>query len=409
MAIRLTDAAVRRLAAAPEGKRVEKPDALAPGLVLRINDAGRKDWTVRYRLQGKQRKLSIGTWPAMGLPEARDRAREIRDRASQGIDPRPEQEAEREAVQEAARTFGDLAEQYIARECPRLAEGRTLASLLRREVIPALGSVAVGDLRKRHAVRLLDKIVDSGRMGVARRSHWVVKRITRWSVLRDEIETDPLAGLPCPVAKVRRERVLSDDELRALWPVWDAVGYPFGPLQRLVLLTATRRGEAAEMRWDELDDADSRAVWTLPGARTKNGREHRVPLSAPARELLAGLPRWGGPYVFSTTDGERPVSGFTKAKARTLRLAGDAVGDFGLHDLRRTARTGMARLGVPDEVAERVLNHSTGGLIEIYNRHRYEAEIADALERWGAEVLRIIGEAEPAGAEVVALAPRRGA
>ncbi len=410
MAVKLTEAVIRRLAAAPLGKRVEKPDALAPGLVLRVNDKGAKQWLARYRLHGKQAKLALGAWPALGLAEARDKARQVRELAEAGVDPRPAAEAERAEIAEAAKTFADLAEQYIARECPRLAEGRTLESLLRREIIPALGSVAVGDLRKRHAVRLLDKLVDSGRLGVARRAHWVIKRITKWSQLRDEIEVDPFAGLPCPMGKARRERVLSHDELRTLWQAWLAQGYPFGPLQRLLLLTATRRTEAAEMRWDELDDPDRPTVWELPASRTKNGRAHLVPLSQPARALIAELPRFVGPFVFTTQGGERPVSGFTKARERADKLsekiAGEAVEDWGWHDLRRTARTELARLGISDEVAERVLNHAPGGLLETYNRHRYRAEIAEALERWAAELLRIVGESE-AEPRVIAIGEAR--
>lgn len=253
------------------------------------------------------------------------------------------------------------------------------------------------DLRKRHAVRLLDRLADSGRMGVTRRAHWVMKRISLWGVLRDEIEMDPLAGLPCPVPKARRERVLSHDELRALWAAWEVQGYPFGAMQMLLLLTAVRRAEIAEMTWAELDDTETPTRWTIPAGRTKNGRAHVVPLSASARAIIADLPRFTGPFVFSTRDGERPVSGFTKARERADRLVVELADKeeaklphWTWHDLRRTARTEMARLGIADVVAERVLNHTQPGLVETYNRFRYETEIADALARWGAEVMRIV-------------------
>ena len=257
--------------------------------------------------------------------------------------------------------------------------------------------VALSDLRKRHAVRLLDRLVDSGRMGVTRRAHWVIKRITRWGVLRDEIAMDPLAGLPCPAPKARRERVLDHGELRALWAAWGVQGYPFGLMQKLLLLTAVRRAEMAEMTWAELDDPETPTRWLIPACRTKNGREHVVPLSRPARAILTEMPRFTGPFVFSTLGGKRPVSGFTKARDRVdklvVELAEDeegAIPHWTWHDLRRTARTEMARLGIADAVAERVLNHTQPGLVETYNRFRYEAEKADALERWGAEVMRIV-------------------
>ena len=274
------------------------------------------------------------------------------------------------------------------------------------QAFDAAGKMQQGQLHaesERDAIRLLDRIIDSGRLGVARRAHWLVKRICRWAEIRDEIEMDPLSGLPCPIEKVRRERVLSHDELRLLWPAWDKQGYPFGPMQRLILLTAVRRNEASEMEWSELDDPEAPTAWAIPGSRTKNGRAHRLPLSQPARDLLRSLPRWGGPHVFSTQDGHRPVSGFSKAKDRTNRLAAELADDgeplaaWGLHDLRRTVRTEMARLGIADAVAEKVLNHTAPGLIETYNRHAYDAEMADAFERWGAELLRIVGEREAEG------------
>lgn len=168
------------------------------------------------------------------------------------------------------------------------------------------------------------------------------------------------------------------------------------------------------MTWSEIDDPERPAIWTIPAGKAKNGREHRVPLSGPARDLLSAVPRFTGPHVFTSGDGARPVSGFSKAKTRADALAAEIAKRAGVdppeawtwHDLRRTCRTELARLGVSDEVGERVLNHAGDGLVRVYNRFAYEREIADALERWGAELQRIVGEAEPAGA-VVALAEAR--
>lgn len=399
MATKLTEAAISRLRSAPAGKRVERPDALAPGLVLRINDSGRRDWLVRYRLDGRQLKLALGSWPAVGLSEARERARRIRDEAASGVDPKAAQKAAAAKAVETARTFGELAEAYLSRDAARLATASEIVSNVRNRLVPVIGDVRLADLRKRHLVSLTDALVDAELPGAALRSHQTAKRITSWALGRDEIEADPFAGLPPPVTKTARDRALTDAELRILWQAFGERANPFGHLFRFLLLTATRRNEAAEMTWRELDNPNAATVWEIPAERAKNGVAQIVPLSAPARAIIADVPREGrGPFVFSSTGGARPVSGFSRAKTAVDKAAtrlndGEPLAEWRLHDLRRTARTGMARLGIPDEIAERCLGHVGGSqLLRTYNVHRYRAEIADALERWAAEVQRLIGQ-----------------
>ena len=405
----LTEPGIARMKPAPAGERLERPDRLAPGLVLRITQTGAKSWIVRYRVDGTPGKIALGAWPAIGVADARERAREIREQAAAGIDPRSARTAAQAAAKqhaaaenEARRTFADLAEEYIRREVPKKKTGGEIESLLRREIIPALGDKVLTEIRRRDAVRLLDDLVDGGRPGTALKAHWVTKRVFNWAVTRDEIDASPMSALERPVEKTPRERALVHAELAALWPAWTRHGYPFGVMQKLLLLTGARRNEVADMMWKELDDPDAPTTWTLPAERAKNGREHQLPLSRPARTLLASVPRGEGPFVFSTTDGERPVSGFSRAKAITDRYVAEALAKAGAermsawrwHDLRRTCRTEMARLGVPTEVAERVLNHAGDPLVRTYNVHRYRSEMAEALERWGAELLRIVGERE---------------
>ena len=204
-----------------------------------------------------------------------------------------------------------------------------------------------------------------------------------------------------------RDRILSDDELRAVLKALDATAYPFGPLVRFLLLTAQRREEAAQARWDEIDLEPG--TWTVPAARYKTKRANVVPLSPAARDLLASLPRIqpsptelasqvpAPVYVFTTT-GDTPFSGFSKAK-RALDAASKTAG-WTLHDLRRTARTLMVRAGVRSEVAERVLGHVIGGVAGVYDRHDYIAEKRHALEALAGEVRRVL---DPSPAKVVRL------
>jgi integrase len=197
----------------------------------------------------------------------------------------------------------------------------------------------------------------------------------------------------------QRDRVLSDAEIVRVWNACDVIGWPFGTLFRILLLTAQRRDEVAELRWLELDL--NAALWTLPKERAKNNRTHEVPLAPTVVEMLAARPRLDESDLIFTTNGKTAVSGFSQAKRRLDELAG--VQDWRLHDLRRTATTGMAKLGVEPHVADRILNHKQGvirGVAAVYNRHAYLDERRAALNLWAAYVLRLV---KPTDAKVVAL------
>lgn len=196
-----------------------------------------------------------------------------------------------------------------------------------------------------------------------------------------------------PTAEKSRDRVLSDDELRAILQACDRLNEPFGALIKLLALTAQRRDEVGQMTWREVD-LDSR-VWTIPKERAKNGIAHDVPLSDSAVKVLAGVRRIAGSrgLVFTTT-GETPVSGFSKIKKRLDAAVPDAP-PWVLHDLRRTAASGMARLGINLSVVEKVLNHisgSFGGVTGIYQRHKFANEKRVALEMWAAHVQTLTDE-----------------
>ena len=205
-----------------------------------------------------------------------------------------------------------------------------------------------------------------------------------------------------PTKKIARNRTLENHEIKALWSVWTEQAYNFGPIQQLLLLLGQRRSEVAEMRWPEVD-FDKRE-WTIPASRSKSNRKHIVPLPDAALDILENLPRFTeGGCIFTTSGGLRPVSGFSRAKLRTdemLLKQDTAIEGWRVHDLRRTCRTGMARLGVPEIVSERVLNHLPQGLEKIYNLHEYLPEKAEALARWAQEVANIV---EPPPDNVVKL------
>ena len=413
----LTDPGIGKMNRAPAGKRIERFDAGAPGLALRINGKGLKTWTVHVRLHGKQKRITLGDWPAMGVAEARDRAREAKAWVKAGIDPATVKAAEQESAEaaveaEAQRTFGVIAERYITRECQsrdkdggrRLTRGREIEALIRRELLPVWSDKPMEKIRKRDVIAVTDALVDAGKPAAANKVHEFAGRIFRWAHTRDEIDINPIAGMVVPTPKVRRQRALSEAEIKAVWEAADDLGYPFGRFVQLLLLTGQRRTEVSEMRWREIDLG--KREWSIPAERTKSNRKHIVPLADMALALLEALPRFenedGEDFVFTTTASRRPIADHNRTKARLDEACGFT--DWRLHDLRRSVRTHMTRLGVADVVAQRVLNHAPRGMDAIYNVYQYLDERRDALERWAREVENIV---TPPPENVVKLAGAR--
>jgi integrase len=321
--------------------------------------------------------------------------------------------AQAEAVANAF-TFAKLAERYGAEYADRNTKPRT-ASETRRLLKRAgefFGDKRVRDIRKSDVIELISirKANHVHTQGLVEANNLLsaIRRCFRWAVDHDLVETDPTSGVMKPLRKVEgRDHFLSDDEIVMFWNATSQLGWPFGPLLRLLLLTAQREGEVAGLRWSELDL--EKRVWNLPRTRTKNGKAHIVHLSDLAREIINGLPRFaraeGQPdFLFSVT-GNDAVSGFGYAKERLDKLMAGAE-HWRIHDLRRTATTGMARLGIPPHVADRVLNHRSGTLSQValvYNRFEYLPERKAALEAWGRFVEQLV---RPETSNVVALASR---
>ena len=208
----------------------------------------------------------------------------------------------------------------------------------------------------------------------------------------------PCQGVKAPSKVGSRHRVLSEAELTRIWLAAELFGYPFGRLVQLLLLTAQRRSEVAGMRWSELDL--SKAYWHLPPGnedrKHKSSHPHTIPLGSRIIEILASLPRVHEELVFPARGKDNPVSGYSKWKQKLDNVSG--VRAWTLHDLRRTAATQMASLGVPPHVVERILNHTTGtlgGVAEIYNRFAYLPEMADALDLWSRHLDQLIADATP--------------
>jgi integrase len=380
--------------------RTEIPDGLIPGLYLVCQSSGVKSWAVRYRAGGRTRKHTLGRYPAIDLANAREIARRTLVEVASGRDPAADKAEARRMAGEpdgpACDRFDAAAALFIERYAKANTKEQTWREserLLATHVLPLWRGRRVQEISKRDVVELMDAIVDRGAPVSANRTLAVVRRMFGWLVERGVIVTNPCTDVKAPTAEKSRDRILSDDELRAILQACDQLNEPFGALIKLLTLTAQRRDEVGQMTWREVD-IDAR-LWTIPKERAKNGIAHDVPLSDSAVKVLAGVRRIASSrgLVFTTT-GETQVSGFSKAKKR-LDAAVPSAPPWVLHDLRRTAASGMARLGVNLPVVEKVLNHTSGsfgGVAGVYQRHHFADEKRAALEAWAARVETIVGK-----------------
>ena len=403
MAKVLTARAVETVKPDP-GKRVEIPDAALPGFYMILQPSGTKSWALRYRYGGKPRKLTLGRYPAFGLKEARNEAGKALQLLEHGTDPgvvKKTTKAEAREIEESGRDkMAAVVDLFIRRHAQRNRRWRDVLAMFRREVLPKWGEKRIQDITKRDAVDLLDAIVDRGSPITANRLRAHLNTLFGWAKRRDIVTASPLEGIKPPAPEKPRDRVLTDQEILWFWKASDRLGQPFGLLYQFLLLTGQRLREGAEITEREVHGD----VWTIPAARSKNGDEHTVPLSAAAQHVLTSLHRIKGGFLFTTT-GTSPVSGFTRAKARLDAMMADIasheegqpveIAPFTIHDLRRTTATGMAGLRFPPHVVEAVLNHKSGtrrGVAGVYNRFDYADEKRDALDAWAAKLMEIVGE-----------------
>ena len=380
----LTDLSIKALRPRADS-RYEVFDAKIPGFAVRVAPSGMKSFVLLYRHRGRPRRLTIGRYPVLSLAEARKLANHALNRVAHGNDPQHEKEERRRG-----HSFEDAADDFVTTHCARRNRASTAshaAGTLRLHFIPKWRNRDVREIKRADILSVLDKMMRDEMPGAAIRSLAVIRKFFNWCVERGLIDASPCAGVKAPAPHRSRDRVLDDKELAAIWRAAAETEFPFGSIVQLLILTAQRRGEVTAMRWSEIDF--EAATWSLPSERTKSNRAHTVPLTPAAVELLASLPKFGEGFVFPAQGRtETSFSGFSKCKTQFDQLA--RVTDWRLHDLRRTAATGMARLGVSPHVVERILNHTTGtlgGVAGVYNRFGYLPEMRAALKTWAKHVV----------------------
>jgi integrase len=364
--------------AAPIGKSVIYWDEQLPNFGLRVHASGARSWVIQYRAKGTTRRMTMNF--VLPLEKARRQARVLLGAVAVGRDPLQEERAE---AARAANTLEAVAEEYLRREGKKLRSLKRRRALFERLIFPALGARPIADIRRRDIVALLDDVDETNGPVMADHCWMVLRRLFSWHALRDEDFRTPLVRGMRGRHAAKRDRTLSDDEIRALWGA-TSEGKLFDRFVRFVLLTAVRRSEAAGMKRAELTNG----TWTVPASRMKGGAEHVIPLSSDAQRLLAELPVIGSTDLLFTHDGKKAIAGFSKAKADLDARSG--ISNWTLHDLRRTARSLMSRGGVPSDHAERALAHALGGIRGVYDRHAFFNEKQHAFDVLAAQVRAIV-------------------
>ncbi len=383
----------------PKRKQKELWDTEVPGFGLRIGHGGRRTFMVMVRVNGVQRRYTIATYPEMSLKDAREEARKLRADARQGIDPKEREAEKRRAAQrQRQNTFAVIARDFIEDHAKKSAP-RSWGEMNRKinkDLLPQWGDRPIRSITRQDVKELIRKKARKAPVS-ANRLLSLVKSIFYWAIDEEVLDASPAVRIK-PEKETERDRVLNDNEIGAVWSAFDQLGYPFGPLFKLLLVTGQRRGEVAAMRWLEIEGNE----WRLPGSRAKSGSGHLIPLSPLALQILEDLPRVGK-HVFSSDraseksngkETDKPVNGFAKAKRRCDK--GGQVTGWHLHDLRRTVATNMRELGVDRLTVSKVLNHAESGITKVYDRYAAEPEKRRALERW-ARRLEAIVQPESAG------------
>jgi integrase len=398
---KLTEEGVKRLKPPADGEpRVEIWDTALKGLGLRVSASGVKSFVFMYRFGGKQCRMTIGRYDqeTFKVADAKSAVNAALMKLEDGKDP---------AVADAV--IGDKKDERVSMLLKRYVvwldgvkkrrSWREVERALTIDLVPRFGARTARSLRMHEIATMTDEIVLRGAPVHANRVLVMTKGFLSWCLRGGLVEQNVASPLKPPTEEEARERVLDMAELVRIWQGVEGMGWPFCPIVRLITLTACRRNEVSGMRRSELDLAS--ATWTIPKARMKAKKDHVVPLSPAAVDIICSLPDMGSDLVFSNT-GTTEVSGWSKWKLNLDEAIAGQGGDAGrldpwvIHDLRRSAASGMAALGVGPHVIEAALAHRSGtikGVARIYNRHGYEDEKRQALNLWAETVKTAVAAA----------------
>ena len=390
----------------PKKQRYEVWEDGRTGFGVRISPKGTKSWLYMYRFEGRARRMTLGTYPQVSLADANVRMAEAKRKLKEGRDPGIELVQERQAERQAA-TVEDLVQEYLKRHAePNKRSAKEDRRCLEKDVLPYWGNRKAKSITRRDAIVLLDRIVDRGSPIMANRTLAVARRMFRFAVDRDVVDHNPFLGIAKPAAETKRDRILTEAEIKTFWHGLDDTKMPESVRLALKLLLATvqRRSEVVEAAWSEFDLPNR--LWAIGGERTKNGKPHTVPLSDLALELLGRIrdlsddsewlfpsPRIEGKAIDRRGINHRLTENLERIGLSNLRP----------HDLRRTGASQMTAMGIPRLVVSKILNHADREITGIYDRHTYDVEKRHALDAWG-ERLKEILSGKTGATNVVSLA-----
>ena len=408
----LTDRQIKSLKT--DRPQVDVFDGDIAGFGVRVTNKARKSFFLFYRSRRsadprrRLRRVTLGTYPYLSLGEARERARAILREVETGKDPgagvarqyvqRRSKNRQGTAIAADPRleklfpegfvpgTFGELAALYMARHVwVNLKSPRHHEETLRRDLLPRWRDAPLAEVTRREVSDLLGQIVHRGAGAQANQTKKYISGIFSWGLQQGIAESNPAVGMKVPVRLTPRDRYLSEREIVVLWQTLDQGTDPMAGAYKTILLTACRPGEVLGLRWQEI--SEDGLWWVIPEGRSKNGLAHRIFLTPPIREIFEARRALAeaSPLVFPATRSGSPLARFPAPEK--LR---DAVGfEFNPHDLRRTASTHLARLGVRDEIREAILNHKKKGLRGVYNLYEYDKEKQEALVLWAGTIVAL--------------------
>ena len=376
---RLTDQAVRSLR--PDTRQVDYWDVSPKNFGVRVSQAGRKTFIVRYRTAGRYRRMSLGVYPIVSLSDARGHAKQVLGEVASNDDPAQVRQDARRAP-----SFEALAALYLEKHARvRKRSWRQDRRVIENELLPKWRTLRANEIRRRDVRELVEAIAERPAPIAANRIRALISKIFNFGISREMVEFNPCSQLERPAPERPRDRVLTDAEIRTFWTALDHEPAEIAAAFRLRLVTAQRGVEVHNMRWMDVD-LDSR-WWTVPASDAKNGLSHRVPLNDLAVDILTQLRDRMGSDASASIYVLAGARGPKQRAAVSNRLGLD---DFRGHDLRRTAASRMASAGVPRLVIAKVLNHVEHGVTAVYDRHTYDAEKRAALDKWARDLITIL-------------------
>ena len=388
---KLTDRFIQTVKPPTKGRLVVT-DTEVSGLTLRVTEKGRKSWLIRYRPKGQKQQNHVpGLYPAIKLADARQQAREIHVAARRGLD-LPKQE--RREVEELRRIgilpdfMSDLCNRYVEQHLKmNVRRWEAAKGEIENHIKPHLGELALGEVERSHVREMLAQVASKHPVA-ANRALKRLRAVFNWAMEHDLAKTNPTLGIKMPTRERPASRTLSDQELATVWKATDRLAYPAREYFTFLILTGQRRDDVRKMHWSEIDL--DRNDWAIPAERYKGDKLHLVPLTEAMVGILDSIPfRESGGYVFSPSGGSKPYGNVQKPKRAIEEASG--VTDWTLHDLRRTLRTGLSRLGIRPDISERVIGHAVGGSLgQTYDTHEYRDEKLAALKAWGAHVMAAV-------------------